>query len=155
MTQINNEDIKSTITTLVSKVDEDITVIQEYILNRLYELCEISKQKGINDFGWKGPVPDDDYDNYDDDEEYLYDDFCDSQFSFIIMDDFSYQTHEYLITRFRFDYDRNELIGTEYFDDNTRELQTGRYIRFTKTDKCNWRTGYYLVKMIEQELGVE
>lgn len=155
MTQINNEDIKSTITTLVSKVDEDITVIQKYILNRLYELCEISKQKGINDFGWKGPVPDDDYDNYDDDEEYLYDDFCDSQFSFIIMDDFSYQTHEYLITRFRFDYDRNELVGTEYYDDDTRELRTGCHIRFTKSDKCNWRTGYYLVKMIEQELGVE
>lgn len=148
MKEINNEDIKSTITTLVSRVENDTSVIKEYINNRLAELCEISKQKGINDFGWKDSVPDYDCEKYDED-------FRDSQYQFFTVDEFAYQTREYLITRFKFDYDRNILIGIEYFDDDNGVLKKDRRIYFPKNSDCNWRESYYLVKMIEQELGIE
>ena len=95
-----------------------------------------------------------DEDEYDDEDVYESDweSFNESQFSFILTDDFAYQTGEVLITRFKFD--GGKLVGTEYYDDEG-VLCTDAYVRFSIIDERNLKSVYCLVKMIEEELGVE
>ena len=138
---------------LFRKVDDEIRELRNLLFERIGVLSKISAEKGINDFGWKNGMPDED--EYDDEDEYESDweSFNESQFSFILTDDFAYQTGEVLITRFKFD--GGELVGTEYYDDDEVVLCTDACVRFSIIDERNLKSVYYLIKMIEEELGVE
>lgn len=133
------------------KMTEDYFKLERLIPKRIGELYEISKQKGINNFGWKGGWPKED--DFDDPEEYeaVREEFLGYEFFITTYDD--YISKEYAAYRFKFD-DCGELVITEYYDYRVDKYVDNYEIRFSYTDWKNIPCLVSIIAMIEQELGL-
>jgi len=139
---------------LTDKINDDLRELDDLLYKRINELAKIAKQKGINDFGWKDGLPDEDDFSNGVEFEIECDCFREHQFGIILYDDFAYQTSECLCHRFSFT-DRGELIATEYYDDEDDELKEDCEVYFHYTDYGNWQKTVGIIRMIEEELGLK
>ena len=145
------------ITELSEKIWDEVYEFNKMIEKRLKELYEISKQKGINDFGWKDELPCEDDFETEEDFESANEEFQNHAFNLIRYGwDYASNTREYpCCFRFRFD-DEARLIVTSYYDESENENITDCEISISYDDGCfNYRQLPCIIEMIEVELGVK
>ena len=132
--------------------EEQQNELGSLITHRLNELYEISRQKGINDFGWKDGFPDED--DYENEYEYdcAYEEYRDTEvFLMMRCDCLSW---EYAAHRFKFD-ERGDLVITAYYDYEIEEYVEDCEVDFNYCDHAHIFNMGSVINMIEQELGVE
>jgi len=113
--------------------DEYITLVR-LIPERIKELSDIAKQKGINDFGWE-PIAI----NEEDVHLTTFEEFI---------------ANEFVPYQFKFNND-GELVITEYYDYRTRKYVKDQEIPFSYTAWYNIPSMVLIIDMIEEELGME
>ena len=114
--------------------DEYITLVR-LIPERIKELSDIAKQKGINDFGWEPiAINEEDVTHITTFDEYI--------------------ANEYIAYRFKFNND-GELVITEYYDYRTCRYVDDREIPFSYIAWYNIPSMIKIISLIEEELGVE
>ena len=113
--------------------DEYITLVR-LIPERIKELSDSAKQKGINDFGWE-PIAINEADVH------L------ATFEALI-------ANEFVPYRFKFNND-GELVITEYYDYRTCKYVKDQEIPFSYTAWYNIPSMINIITLIEEELGVE
>ena len=123
--------------------------LKEMIHDRIKELYEISKQKGINDFGWKGECPNED--DYDDPDEYDAAYWAFAAYRLYIDDCSLYSREAY---RFKFN-DKGKIVIAGYYDHHEDRYVTGCELCIADVWWGNVREMVGLIHLIEQELGVE
>ena len=145
-----------TITELSQKIGEEVSELNEMIEKRMKELYEISKKKGINDFGWKDNVPYED--DYETEEAYqsAWDDFCENAFNLIRYGwDYASNTREFpYCYRFKFN-DRGSLVIAAYYDETEDGPHTDCDIVISVNDGYNYRQLVGIIRIIEKDLGIE
>ena len=132
--------------------EEQQNELGNLIKQRLKELYEISKKKGINDFGWKYGIPFmNDYEN-----EYdfvcAFDEYCNTEV--LLMMRCNCLSWEYAAHRFKFD-ERGNLVITAYYDYEKEEYVEDCEVDFNYRDRAHIFNMGSVIDMIEQELGVE
>lgn len=140
-----------TINDAFQNMHNDLNTLTELIPQRMKELYEISKHKGINDFGWKNGYPNSD--EYDDEDmyEYDYEDYLSTEFFLLIKHEWT--TRELAAHRFKFD-EAGDLVITTYYDYREEKYHEDTEICFNYIDCWNIWNMSWIIKMIEDELGV-
>lgn len=144
------------ITELSEQIWEEVSELNKMIENRLRELYEISKEKGINDFGWKDNVPSEDDFETEEDFESANEEFQDHAFNLIRYGwDYASNTREFpCCYRFKFD-DKGSLVIAAYYDESEGEPHTDCDIVISVNDGYNYRQLVEIIHIIENDLCVE
>ena len=135
------------ITKITNSLYNDLhMVLGDQIDQRMEELYEISKQKGINDFGWKQGLP------QKNDCEGIYEAYRNSEVFISI--DYDYLLREYAAHRFKFN-DKGSLVITAYYDYRDEQYHDNCEVWFFYYSCDNIFNMAKIIEMIERDLGIE